>query len=273
MKENQEIESLIKPSMEEYIYYCDWLMGYVDNFKEKPQWVGWTHGIHIRYKNKVTQQIVEAPYARIETIKDFDFYFWLEFLETTVEYKKVYQYIQENDISRDEVKKYLDDTYFESRKTIIPKVKKGDILQLRDSIFKSEMTSDKYWNPCYYYEDQMEYVYWMMEGNPKEIGCQAPTIFGGVKTKVVDIVKDEYGFVEIITDLFVIKMPNAFEKNQFKILHAEEEYEQDTNVSFLIDEFSFFEQSCKPGLFTPAEREKNKMKSAQQCFECMMEKR
>ncbi|MBT34124.1 MAG: hypothetical protein CMO01_31050 [Thalassobius sp.] len=84
---------------------------------------------------------------------------------------------------------------------------------------------------------------------------------------------NDFGTSTVYTDLFIIDLPFAFEKNEFKLINSTLDYKKDLEVSLLIEDLSFFETSYIQGLFTPAERDKNKIIRTQEYFELMIKER
>ncbi|MDW7692833.1 hypothetical protein R9C00_11130 [Flammeovirgaceae bacterium SG7u.111] len=267
-----ELKGLIIESAKEYIKLCDKLMGYEKmGYEEKANWVSSTHGFHVRYENRYSQQVVEAPYERIKTKDNVDAYFWRLFINTTPKYHLIKKLLDQNEITeRELLNRELDDNIFQGRNYQFPELKVGDFIQLRKSTFQDKFESDKYWHLKYYYEDRFAHIYWPLENNFNNRGENIPTIFGGIKTQIKEVCNKEFGISTIYTDLFIIDMPFAYEKNQFKLIDYIPDYKINKEVNALIEDLSFYEKSCNACIFTPAERENNKIKSTQQCFELMM---
>ena len=180
------LEELILESIQDYIHLCDKLMGYSSmSYTEKSKWIGNTHGFHIRFKQKYSNQIIEAPYSRIKTKQDLEPHFWLIFIQTTSNYNSIEIYLEQNNISAKELlNNIIDESYFQNRQIKIPNVKAGDLIQLRKSIFNHRFNTDQHWDLSYYYEDQFEHIYWPIENNFEDRGNNLLTILGGIITQV-----------------------------------------------------------------------------------------
>ncbi|MEN7548798.1 hypothetical protein AAG747_12830 [Rapidithrix thailandica] len=268
-KPPKNMVELTKASLKEYIELCDGLMDYsFFDDQEKSNWVGNPHGIHIRFQHKKTSQVVEVPFAKIKKRKDFNTFLWLEFVRSTPKFKPVEDFFnQRKGLEEDFVNDFLDKEFFENREVIIPEFKTGDFIQLRDSVFEEDFNSRAYWDLKYYYEDQIQHIYWPLERNFERYGCNVPTILGGIKSRIKEVVMDNSGISKIYTDLFIVDMPYAYEKNQFQPVGTIDDYKVDEWVDFLINQLSFYEYNCMLGLFTPSERENNKIHCTQQYFE------
>ena len=194
---NSEIEDLLRQAIDEYIGLCDCLMNYAPmTYDEKLNWVGWRHGMHIRYTNKVTKQVVEAPFEKILKAKDVDLYFLEEFIKGSSQFVELVPLFSDRINSRKAiVAEILSSEYFKDRIIHIPEFNKGDILQLRDSILANRFKHDPYWNPAYYYQDPLVHIYYPIGDDFSQYGDHVPTVFGGLKTKVEEIVTDVYGFI------------------------------------------------------------------------------
>ena len=260
-----EIEDLLRQAIDEYIGLCDRLMNYAPmTYEEKSMWVGWRHGMHIRYTNKVTKQVVEVPFEKILKAKDVDIYFLEEFIQGSTQFVELAPLFSNRINSRKAIiAEILSNEYFRDRTIQIPEFNKGDLLQLRDSIFANRFKKDPYWNPSYYYEDPIVHIYYPIGDDFSQYGDHVPTVFGGLKTKIEEIVTDEYGFMSLHTDLFIINMPYAFQRNQFKKVQEDASYKLDHRVEYLIENLSVPEHNFRQGLINSAERENRKREAVQ----------
>lgn len=268
---SKDIIELTNESFRQYIALCDGLMNYsVFSYQEKSNWVGSTHGVHIRFVNKNTNQVVEAPYKRMTKTEDLDTFFWFEFVCTTPWFHHIKEYLDKSEMTfNDFIKLFFNSTFLNRPKIEIPEFKVGDFIQLRDSAFQDEFHSKAFWDKKYYYEDQIAYMSWPIEGNFKDVGGTLCTLLGGASARIENIVRENSEIKEIHTELFIILMPYAYETQQFKPISPIENYQSDSRVGNLIEMLSFFELNCRLGEFTPGQRDHNKIIVTQQYFEGM----
>ena len=263
------LKPLIEQSVLDYIYWCDVLMGYHPMpFKRQEEWDGRSHGGHIRYTNIQSGQVVEAPYGKMETCADFDVWFWLAFVRSSSEYGVINELLSDGGVTKSDLEKVLAEVdiaeILGNRILELPEIKVGDVIQLRLPYAIAELSNSPNWSLKYYYEHRFKNISWLLNGGA---GGSLPDLFGGVETKVVDVRRNEDGVIEtLLTDLFSIAMPMAFQRCEFKVLGAEHQYKKDIQLALALEELAYFENGSRKEVFNPAERELNQIRIIQNYF-------
>jgi hypothetical protein len=250
-------------------------MGYSNmSFEERSNWVGDAHGVHIRYMNKTTLEVVEAPCSKIKERTDVEKFFLWIFINSSPSFELVASFFNKKEqLLVHFLDEHLSEDYFLGREFFVPEINVGDILELRASAFDEAFQCNGYWDLKYYYEDVIKSIYWTIENDKEVYGTSLPTVLGGTKTKVIAVIEEAGVISKIYTDLYVIEMPYAYEKNQFKLIDSNTPYEKDRQIEAYISDLSFYEENSKNGLFNPLERENNKIVETQRYYTTKYNKR
>ena len=212
--------------------------------------------------------MVEAPYDKMNSYSDFDTWFWLVYVRTSSEYRVISELFPEGFVDPGDLEQILAMVDVESilveRMLKLPEIHVGDVIQLRMPYVIEELSSSLSWSLKYFYEHRFKDVFWLLDSG---VGGALSDVFGGVKSKVIEIVKNEEGVIEkLVTDLFLLRMPFAFQRYEFKVLDTENQYKSDLEVRMTLDALAFFENSTKEGILTPAERDLNQIRAVQSYF-------